>query len=68
VVTQETGFSKVLPVGHGLLSFGTVDEAAACIRDVEGNYHLHSRAAREIAAEYFDSDKVLGDLLERTAA
>ena len=31
----------------------------AAIREVERNYDRHSRAARAIAEEYFDSDKVL---------
>jgi hypothetical protein len=64
VVVQETGFSNVLPTGEGILPFRSVEEAAAAIREVERNYDLHSRAARAIAEEYFDSDKVLGRLLD----
>ena len=30
-----------------------------------GNYDWHAQAAREIAEEYFDSDKVLGRLLAK---
>lgn len=59
VVVQDTGFSKVLPVGEGILPFSTVEEAVAGIRSVEADYARHSRAARTIAEEYFDSDKVL---------
>jgi hypothetical protein len=65
VVLQDTGFSSVLPVGQGVVTFRTVEEAAAGIRDVIGNYARHARAAREIAREYFDSDRVLAALLER---
>jgi hypothetical protein len=54
----------VLPVGEGILPFTTIEEAARSIREVERNYDHHSRAARTIAEEYFDSDKVLGNLLE----
>jgi hypothetical protein len=65
VVVQETGFSKVLPVGEGLLAFTTPEEAQDGIRQVEADYDRHSRAARAIAEECFDSDKVLTQLVER---
>ena len=47
VIVQDTGFSQVLPVGEGIISFNTLDEAEAGIREVEGNYHRHAkRSAR----------------------
>jgi hypothetical protein len=64
VVVQETGFSGVLPTGEGILPFRNPDEAVKGIREVEKNYPLHARAARAIAEEYFDSDAVLGRLLD----
>jgi hypothetical protein len=64
VVVQDTGFSDVLPVGEGILPFRTLDESVRGIREVERNYDRHSRAARAIAEEYFDSDKVLAKLLD----
>ena len=64
VVVQDTGFSRVLPVGEGIISFNTLDEAVAGIREVEGNYNWHARAAQDIAEAYFDSDKVLNRLLD----
>lgn len=64
VVVQDTGFSRVLPVGEGLLAFETLDEAEAGIREVEENYGRHAKAAQSIAEAYFDSDKVLNRLLE----
>jgi hypothetical protein len=64
VVVQDTGFSDVLPVGEGILAFTSMEEAVKRIREVENNYEQHSRAARAIAEEYFDSDKVLSALLE----
>ncbi len=64
VVVQDTGFAVVIPVGEGVLSFRTVEEAAVAIREVEGNYVRHAEAARTIAEEYFDSDKVLTRLVE----
>lgn len=65
VVAQETGFP--LPRGEGLLAFTDVDEAAAAVEAVQSEYARHSRAARELAAEYLDSDRVLGRLLEALA-
>jgi hypothetical protein len=64
VVVQDTGFSKVLPVGEGVIGFCTSDEAEAGIREVEANYQRHAKAAQDIAEAYFDSDKVLNRLLE----
>jgi hypothetical protein len=54
----------VLPVGEGICSFRTSDEAAESLRELGGGYARHARAAREIAGEYFDSDRVLARLVE----
>ena len=64
VVLQDTGFATILPIGEGILTFQTVEEAAAGIREVDGDYARHAKAAREIAEEYFDSGKVLSQLVE----
>jgi len=64
VVVQDTGFGAVLPVGEGILTFATVQEAAAAIQAVEQDYTRHAKAARTIAEEYFDSDRVLTRLIE----
>ena len=64
VVVQDTGFKDILPVGEGILPFSTIGEAESAIHEVQKNYSKHSRAAREIAEEWFDSDKVLSRLLE----
>jgi hypothetical protein len=66
VVLQDTGFSSVLPVGVGLFSFSSLDEATEAIREVESNWDRHSKAAREIAEQYFDSARVLDRLLVET--
>jgi hypothetical protein len=65
VIAQETGFSRFLPTGAGLFSFETHDEVLASIDALERDYEGHSRAARAVAEEYFDSDKVLTSLLQR---
>jgi hypothetical protein len=63
VVVQDTGFDAVLPVGEGIVSFSTLADAAAGIRTVEAEYDAHSRAALQIAEDYFDSSKVLERLV-----
>jgi len=68
VVVQDTGFSKVLPVGDGLSCFSSLEEAADAIQRVTVDYERQSRAARAIADEYFGSDRVLVDLLEKAFA
>ena len=68
VVAQETGFSRFLPTGDGLFAFADTDGALAAIQHVQSGYVHHSGAARELAEEYFDSDRVLARLLERVSA
>ncbi len=65
VVTQDTGFGTVLPTGEGLFAFQTMDDILAAFDSINGDYERHCRAAREIAHEYFDSGKVLRELLRR---
>ncbi len=62
-VVQDTGFDVALPVGEGLLAFLTPDEAEQALRSVASDYDRHSRAAREIAEEYFRAETVLARLL-----
>ena len=65
VVAQDTGFSRHLPVGEGLLSFTTAEEAAAAIGEIGADYRRHAGAARTLAEDMFDSADVLERLLER---
>jgi len=67
VVAQATGFETEIETGAGLLAFGNPEEAAAALAEVEGDYKRHSDAARELAAERFGSDRVLGELMEAVA-
>jgi hypothetical protein len=66
-VVQDTGFSRSLPVGAGLLAFTTPREARACVREVARNYTHHSREARRIAENFFASDRALAPILEAAA-
>jgi hypothetical protein len=63
VVTMRTGFSRFYPVGRGLFEYLSHDEALAGIDAIAADYQGHSRAARELAREYFAPDRVLGPLL-----
>lgn len=63
-LVQETGFSRNLPAGDGLLAFRTLDEAVAGVERIASDYEGHCRAARAIAEEHLDSDRVLGELLD----
>jgi hypothetical protein len=62
VVTMRTGFSNFYPVGRGLFEYSTYDDALAGIDAITSDYPTHSRAARELAREYFAADRVLGAL------
>ncbi len=63
-LVQDTGLSRWLPTGEGLLTFRTAEEALAGIDAINGAYERHCLAARQIAARYFDSDYVLTQLLQ----
>jgi hypothetical protein len=62
VVTMGTGASRFYPSGQGFIEYSTVDEAVAAIEAVAADYPRHSRAARDLAGEYFGSADVLGGL------
>lgn len=68
VLAQETGFSRFIPAGEGLFAFDSADDILGGIEELRANYARHARAARAIAEEVFDSDKVLGRLLDRLFA
>jgi len=65
VITQETAFSNCLPTGRGLFAFETMEDILVAVDAVESDYSGHSRAAREIAQEYFAAEKVLGKLMQQ---
>jgi hypothetical protein len=65
-VVQDTGMR--IPTGEGLLTFATLDEAADAIERVACEPERHARAARELVREYFDSSRVLEELIDRALA
>jgi hypothetical protein len=65
VLAQDTSFGSFLPIGEGLFAFRTVDDVLTAIAELRRDYEKHSRAARTVAEQHFDSDRVLGGLLAR---
>lgn len=63
-LVQDTGIGERYPVGEGLLTFGTFEEAVAGTEAIAADYEAHARAARALAALHFDSDLVLARFLE----
>ncbi|MBI4870261.1 MAG: glycosyltransferase family 1 protein [Candidatus Riflebacteria bacterium] len=68
VLAQDTGLEAFMPSGRGLFTFRTEEDVLAAIEQLRGDYVTHARAARELAQEHFDSDRVLSLLLQRTGA
>lgn len=67
-LVQDTGIGNRLPRGEGLLTFSDPEGAAQGARQIAAAPALHAQAARQIAVEHLDSDRVLGGLLERIGA
>jgi len=65
VITQDTKFPNPAGDQFGLLTFRTMSDIVAAIRMVNADYAKHSRAAREIARELFEAEKVVASLLDR---
>jgi hypothetical protein len=63
-LVQDTGFGRTYPVGEGLIAFRTLDEAVAGVGAIQRDPRRHQEASRALAAAFFDSDKVLGRLLD----
>jgi len=64
-VVEDTGFGAYLPVGQGLFPFEGPEAACSALARVEADPARAGNAARAIAEEYFDSDKVLTGLLRQ---
>jgi hypothetical protein len=65
VIIQETGFTKDYGGKAGLLSFGSLGEIVDAVKTINADYAKHSRAARALAREVFEAEKVLKSLLDR---
>jgi hypothetical protein len=65
VITQETGFTKTYGGKTGLLSFRSLGEIVDAVKAINSDYPKHSRAAYDLAREFFESEKVLKSILDR---
>jgi hypothetical protein len=64
VITQDTGFPHETNQ-RGLLAFRSLPEIVEAVKMVNADFAAHARAAREIARDLFEAEKVLASLLER---
>jgi hypothetical protein len=63
-LVQDTGFSRILPAGEGVVPFQSLDEAVAGAADIVARYPEHSAAARRVAEEHFAAERVLARFCE----
>ena len=63
-VVQETGWSRFIPSGKGVIAFRTMEESVAGLEEVAAHPFEHRAAAYEIAREYLAGDRVLPAMLE----
>jgi hypothetical protein len=63
-LVQDTGWSQIIPEGRGLMSFTDGSEAIEKLGQLIADQRHHAQYAREIAIEWFDSRRVLEDLLD----
>jgi hypothetical protein len=65
VIIQETGFTRIYGGKAGLLSFRSLSEIVDAVKIINTDYAKHSRAARALAREVFEAEKVLKSVLDR---
>jgi len=63
VLMEDTGLGEHLPTGEGLLVFHDMAEAVVGVAEIDGRYANHCRAARELAEQFFDSQRCLAAML-----
>ncbi len=63
-VVQETGWSKFIPSGRGVIAFETLQQILDGLAEVAANAAAHRAAAYEIAREYLAPDRVLVKMIE----
>jgi len=62
VITQDTAFGNILPVGEGLFAFSDMDGILDALERIGADYQRQSAKAREIADQYFKAERVVGDM------
>jgi len=64
-LVQETGASRHIPAGSGLLTFRTMEEAVRGARQIQENYAHHCGQARRLAETHFAAEVVLPAMLKQ---
>jgi hypothetical protein len=67
-LVQDTGLADHYPLGEGLLTFSTLEEAVEGVDRIRADYEAHARAARRLAEHAFDARIVLARMLEEVGA
>ena len=67
VIAQSTGFEHYLPTGRGLFAFRTLDEVAAAVATIEGDYPAACRAARDVAESSLEAGMICRNFLKDIA-
>jgi len=65
VIIQQSGFTHHYGNDGGLFAFSSIKEIVDAVKAINADYAKHSRAAREVAREVFEAEKVLASLLDR---
>lgn len=63
-VVQDTGWSRFIPSGDGVIAFEAMPQAIDAIKQITENWRRHSQAAYEIARDYLSPQAVLPDMIE----
>jgi hypothetical protein len=63
-VVQDTGWSKFVPSGRGVIAFSTMEQAVAGLKEISANSAAHRDSAYEIAREYLAPDRVLPQMID----
>ncbi|MCC7519633.1 MAG: hypothetical protein IT578_10665 [Verrucomicrobiae bacterium] len=64
-IVQDTSFGGTLPVGKGLFAFQSAEDVRAAVEALVSDYEGQCLAAREIAREYFEAEKVIAAMLAK---
>ncbi len=65
VLAQDTGLRELHPSNQGILLFSTLEECLQAVEELDRDYNRHAMAARRLAEDLFDSDRVLSRLLDK---
>jgi len=68
VLVQNTGVPVEIADGCGLVTFSTLEDARLGAARIAAELDTHSAAARRLAETYFDSDRVLSEMLDQMGA